>query len=70
MGMLPFDNADIITAVGNAAGVGARYALLSVEKRAEAEKLAREVIFVETAMDSEFQARFAKAMKIGVWKNG
>ncbi len=70
MGMLPFDNADIITAVGNAAGVGARYALLSVEKRAEAEKLARNVIFVETAADSEFQTRFAKAMKIGVWKNG
>lgn len=68
--MLPFDNADIITAVGNAAGVGARYALLSVEKRVEAEKLARNVIFVETAADSEFQTRFASAMKIGVWKNG
>lgn len=66
LGMLPVTSAERISVSGNAAGVGARYALLSLRKREEAEKTARQVIFVETAADKVFQMRFASAMKIGV----
>jgi len=48
--------------VGNAAGVGARMALLDHEMRAKAETLAREVRYVELAGRADFQMVFAEAM--------
>lgn len=57
----PYDN---ITVSGNAAGVGARLALLNVGKREEARKIARQVEFVETAGDPVYAGLFADAILI------
>lgn len=64
MGMLPFEKKEDIIVSGNAAGVGARYALINSDKREEASRIAKEVIFMETATEIEFQKEFAKAMKL------
>jgi uncharacterized 2Fe-2S/4Fe-4S cluster protein (DUF4445 family) len=63
IGMFP-DCGDIekVVAVGNAAGDGARLALLDKGKREEAAQIARKVEFVETATEPDFQNRFAEAM--------
>ena len=62
IGMLPETGPDIVTSVGNAAGDGARYALLSLEKRREAAWAAQKVEFVELATDPDFQKEYVKAM--------
>ncbi|HAP31620.1 MAG TPA: ferredoxin [Firmicutes bacterium] len=62
MGMVPDCNLDDVQAVGNAAGDGAKLALVSKEKRREAQWVAREVEFIETATEPDFQGRFADAM--------
>lgn len=64
LGMFPDCMEERITVSGNSAGVGARYALLSVEKRQEAQWIAQHVTFVETAVDMEFQKMFSDAMWI------
>jgi len=48
--------------VGNAAGDGARFALLSLEKRREAARVARQVEFIELAIDPDFQKEYVAAM--------
>jgi uncharacterized 2Fe-2S/4Fe-4S cluster protein (DUF4445 family) len=62
IGMLPDVDAGIVKSVGNAAGDGARYALLNLEKRREAAWAARQVEFVELAMDADFQKEYVQAM--------
>ncbi|MEW6409686.1 MAG: ASKHA domain-containing protein [Nitrospirota bacterium] len=62
MGMFPDCDIDSVYAIGNAAGDGARIALLNVDKRNEADKKAREVNFVEIAVDPNFQKEFVEAM--------
>ncbi len=62
LGMFPPCKPEDIYSVGNAAGDGARLALLDREKRNEALQVAREVRFVETARDESFQARFIEAL--------
>ncbi|UNC91575.1 ASKHA domain-containing protein [Candidatus Contubernalis alkaliaceticus] len=62
MGMVPDCDLEFVNAVGNAAGDGAKMALMSLEKRDEAKLWARKVEFVETATEPDFQERFAKAM--------
>lgn len=62
MGMFPDCEINNVYAVGNAAGDGARIALLNIDKRDEAEKKAREVNFVEIAVDPNFQKEFMQAM--------
>ena len=62
IGMFPDCDLDNVLAVGNAAGDGAKLALLDVGKREEAARIAREVEFVETAIEPDFQERFAAAM--------
>jgi uncharacterized 2Fe-2S/4Fe-4S cluster protein (DUF4445 family) len=62
IGMLPDTSPDIVSSVGNAAGDGARYALLSLEKRREAAWAAQKVEFVELATDPDFQKEYVKAM--------
>ncbi|GAW91055.1 ASKHA domain-containing protein [Calderihabitans maritimus] len=64
LGMFPDCPLDKVVAVGNAAGDGAQIALLDKDKRVEANKVAREVEFVETAIEEDFQQRFAEAMPI------
>lgn len=51
-----------IQAVGNAAGDGARIALLNVDKRAEADKIARQIEYVELTLEPEFERFFCEAM--------
>ncbi|MEW6274732.1 MAG: ASKHA domain-containing protein [Bacillota bacterium] len=62
IGMIPDCDLANVVAVGNAAGDGAKLALLDVDKRAEAAWIAREIEFVETAIEPDFQERFAAAM--------
>ena len=65
VGMLPRLPLDRFRQVGNAAGMGARLALLSQAKRAEAQALARRVQYVEMASHPEFSRTFAGAMHLG-----
>lgn len=62
LGMIPDCDLEHIYAVGNAAGDGARIALLSRHKRAEAGEIAHWVKYIETAVDPDFQKEFVGAM--------
>lgn len=64
IGMFPDCDISRVHAVGNAAGDGARIALLDAEKRREAAKVARRVEFVETAIEPDFQKKFMDAIAI------
>jgi uncharacterized 2Fe-2S/4Fe-4S cluster protein (DUF4445 family) len=65
VGMLPHLPLDRFRQVGNAAGLGARLALVSRTKRAEAQTIAQRVQYVELASDPEFSKTFASAMNLG-----
>ncbi len=62
IGMLPDCDLSRVYAVGNAAGDGARIALLNRRKRLEAAEVARRVEFVETAAEPDFQDQFMTAI--------
>jgi uncharacterized 2Fe-2S/4Fe-4S cluster protein (DUF4445 family) len=64
LGLIPDCDLGQVYAVGNAAGDGARIALLNKEKRAEAQRIAREVRYIETAVDPQFQNEFVAALHI------
>jgi len=64
LGLIPDCDLEQVYAVGNAAGDGARIALLNREKRLEAQQIAREVRYIETAVDPGFQAEFVAALHI------
>ncbi len=64
LGMFPDCEIDKVYAVGNAAGDGARMALLNRSKRTEADEKARWVEFVEIAVEPEFEKEFMMAMHI------
>jgi uncharacterized 2Fe-2S/4Fe-4S cluster protein (DUF4445 family) len=64
LGMFPDCPIDRVYAVGNAAGDGARMALLNRDKRIEANERARWVEFVEIATDPTFEKEFMQAMHI------
>jgi uncharacterized 2Fe-2S/4Fe-4S cluster protein (DUF4445 family) len=61
IGMLPFISLDRFQQVGNAAGVGAKIALLSNNKRSEAESMASSVSYVELATAPNFEKIFIEA---------
>ncbi|MDP7355530.1 MAG: ASKHA domain-containing protein [Desulfobacterales bacterium] len=63
MGMYPDCDLDKVEFVGNAAGDGARIVLLNVDKRREANTLARKVEYVELALEEDFNDRFGEAMQ-------
>jgi uncharacterized 2Fe-2S/4Fe-4S cluster protein (DUF4445 family) len=63
LGMFPDCDLKKVYAVGNAAGDGARIALLDRDKRAEADKIAREVEYIELTIEAEFQNEFMEAMQ-------
>jgi uncharacterized 2Fe-2S/4Fe-4S cluster protein (DUF4445 family) len=65
IGMLPDLPLDRFHQVGNAAGTGARLALISRQKRAEAQDIARQVRYIELARVPNFQRLFAEAMYLG-----
>ncbi|MFO7633615.1 MAG: ASKHA domain-containing protein [Caldilinea sp.] len=64
LGLIPDCDPQRITAVGNAAGDGARIALLNRAKRSEAMELAHGVRYVETAVAEDFQDEFVNAIHI------
>ena len=64
LGLFPDCDLNNVKAVGNAAGDGARSALLDIDKRREAARVARQVEFVETALEPDFQTRFMEALAI------
>jgi uncharacterized 2Fe-2S/4Fe-4S cluster protein (DUF4445 family) len=64
LGLIPDCALEDVHAVGNAAGDGARIALLNGEKRAEAQQIAWQVRYIETAVDPDFQAEFVKAIHL------
>ena len=64
IGMFPDCDLSRVRAVGNAAGDGARIALLDAGKRREAASVARQVEFVETAIEPDFQKKFMNAIAI------
>jgi uncharacterized 2Fe-2S/4Fe-4S cluster protein (DUF4445 family) len=65
IGMLPSMPLDRVRQVGNAAGMGAKLALISRTKRAEARELARRIGYLELATWPDFAMAFAKATYLG-----
>lgn len=61
IGLIPDCELDKVYAVGNAAGDGARIALLNVEKRDEIDSITRKVERFELPTDPEFQNQFMLA---------
>ena len=64
IGMLPDIAPEKIISVGNAAGDGARIALLDREKREEANWVARQVEYMELTIQKGFQDEFVAALHI------
>ena len=62
LGLIPDCRLDRVSAIGNAAGTGARMALLNRGHRAEVEALVRRIEKIETALEPRFQAHFVDAM--------
>ena len=54
-----------IVEVGNAAGIGAKLALISYSKRLEAQEISRQVGYLELATVPQFAKTFARATYIG-----
>ncbi len=64
LGMIPDCALDRVWSVGNAAGTGARIALLDAEARRDIERVVRAVEKIETAVEPRFQEHFLGAMAI------
>jgi uncharacterized 2Fe-2S/4Fe-4S cluster protein (DUF4445 family) len=62
IGMFPDCAQKEVYAVGNAAGDGARIALLNVDQRVEADRRAREVEYLELTLAPDFDEFFTRAM--------
>ena len=62
LGLIPDAPLDQVSAVGNAAGAGARQALLSASNRREMQEAVATVTKVETATEPRFQEHFVAAM--------
>jgi len=65
IGMLPPLPLNRFQQVGNAAGMGAKLALISRSKRAEAQAIAHQVGYIELATAPRFAQIFAQAMYLG-----
>ncbi|MEL7185586.1 MAG: ASKHA domain-containing protein [Pseudomonadota bacterium] len=64
LGMIPDCDLKRVESAGNAAGTGARIALLNVGARREIEKVVRQIEKIETAVEPKFQEYFVDAMAI------
>ena len=64
LGMVPDCDLAHVRSAGNAAGSGARIALLDATSRALVERLVRRIEKVETAIEPRFQHHFVEAMAI------
>ena len=61
LGMIPDAPLDKVTSAGNAAGTGARIALLNRDARTEIEEIVRNIHKIETAIEPRFQEHFVNA---------
>ncbi|MFC1905360.1 ASKHA domain-containing protein [Chloroflexota bacterium] len=68
IGMLPSLPLNRFNQIGNAAGLGARIALLSHGKRLEAQELASKVRYIELARALNFMQTFAQAHYLGEYR--
>ena len=64
LGMIPDCDLSQVRSAGNAAGTGARIALLDATSRPVIEELVRRIVKVETAIEPRFQQLFVEAMAI------
>jgi uncharacterized 2Fe-2S/4Fe-4S cluster protein (DUF4445 family) len=64
LGMIPDCDLEQVSSANNAAGTGARIALLNRASRREIESRVRQIEKVETAVDENFQHHFVDAMGI------
>jgi uncharacterized 2Fe-2S/4Fe-4S cluster protein (DUF4445 family) len=64
LGMIPDCDISQVASAGNAAGTGARIALLDNASRTKIEELVRRVEKIETAIEPKFQEHFVQAMGI------
>lgn len=64
LGMVPDTPVHLVSSAGNAAGTGARIALLNRAARTEIEEVVRRVVKIETAVEPRFQEHFVNAMGI------
>ncbi|KII18012.1 ASKHA domain-containing protein [Phaeobacter sp. S60] len=64
LGMIPDCPLDKVTSAGNAAGTGARIALLNTKARTEIEATVQRIEKIETAVESRFQEHFVNASAI------
>jgi len=64
LGMIPDCDLFMVASAGNAAGTGARIALLDGDSRQTIEELVRRVEKIETAIEPGFQSHFVAAMGI------
>jgi len=65
IGMFPRLPLDRFRQVGNAAGTGAKMSLISRTKRAEAQRIAHQVRYIELASEPNFKEIFLEATAIG-----
>ena len=64
LGMIPDCDLAKVSSAGNAAGTGARIALLNRAARAEIEEVVKRIEKIETAVEPDFQRHFVDAMAI------
>ncbi len=64
LGLIPDCDLDKVNAVGNAAGYGAKMALLNRGYRREIEETVTKIEKIETALESKFQDHFVNAMAL------
>jgi uncharacterized 2Fe-2S/4Fe-4S cluster protein (DUF4445 family) len=62
LGLIPDCDLSKVASAGNAAGTGARIALLNLAARAEIEGVVRRIDKIETAIEPDFQRHFVAAM--------
>jgi uncharacterized 2Fe-2S/4Fe-4S cluster protein (DUF4445 family) len=68
LGLLPSLPLDRFQQIGNAAGLGARQALLSVEKRARENEIAARMKYIELAGTPSFNAIFIQTQYLGQYR--
>ena len=64
LGLIPDCPLERVQSAGNAAGTGARIALLNSKARDEIEQVVRRIEKIETAVEPLFQQHFVEAMAI------
>jgi len=67
IGLIPIFKKTRITQVGNAAGSGAKIALLSIKALKETVKIAEQIQYIELAKAPNFQEEFIKGMGFPKW---